>query len=74
MVFHQGSALQKLVDDLQSITCICGRSKRSGESLCRTCYYALPQKIRMRLYDRIGEGYAEAFEAAENYLREEGRI
>jgi len=39
---------------LRSTECpACGDTKRARQSLCRTCYYRLPQAQRSRLFKRF---------------------
>lgn len=56
------------VKELQSETCYCGAKKESGQTFCKREYFALPQKKRRALYNRIGEGYEEAYRDAREYL------
>lgn len=53
-----------LVEELLGTTCRCGKGKKSMRTFCATCYYALPPPARRLLYQRLGEGYAEAYDAA----------
>ncbi len=46
----------------------CGKSKRPKMSHCRSCYYALPPKMRSDLYQGFGCGYEEAYEESLRYL------
>ena len=54
--------------ELQSNECQCGRGKKSGKSFCYICYNKLPKEMRNPLYQRIGDGYEEAYEDAVEYL------
>lgn len=55
--------------ELDSTTCACGGQKRRGNSFCLTCYYALPQELRQRLYKALSDGYAQAYDEAKDWLR-----
>lgn len=60
----------KVLRSLASPKCPhCGEAKRETQSFCRECYWALPQAMRRALYDPIGGGYAEAFDAAMDWLK-----
>jgi hypothetical protein len=61
------------VKELQSETCYCGAKKRGMQTFCRKDYYALPPKMRQALYNRIGEGYEEAYQEARKYLFEKSQ-
>jgi predicted amidophosphoribosyltransferase len=50
---------------------ICGKSKRPAQTLCPHCYSKLPLTLRRKLYDRIGQGYEQAIEAAMKHLKTE---
>jgi hypothetical protein len=65
---------QELLQALMGTECICGAAKGVKMSHCRGCYFALPGAQRKALYRRIGEGYAEAFDASLATLRKLGRI
>lgn len=59
----------QLVQSLRGAECpACGKLKRGGHTLCRHCYQALPAKLRQRLYQRLGDGYEQAFDAALRHL------
>ena len=55
---------QKLVEDLVSRDCLCGNTKKPRMSFCQKCYFKLPRPMRNLLYNRIGDGYEEAWESA----------
>lgn len=61
----------KLVRELQSKDCRCGAMKKEMQTFCKRCYFSLPPKMRDRLYDRLGEGYEQAYAAAVKFLFEE---
>lgn len=58
------------VRELHSERCLCGARKQSRKSFCYRCYILLPQFLQEQLYSRLGQGYEEAFEAAEEWLEE----
>jgi hypothetical protein len=61
----------EILDGLSSTTCGgCGKTKKAKMSHCRTCYYALPPKMRSALYQGFGCGYEEAYEASLQFLSE----
>jgi hypothetical protein len=55
---------QHALDDLGGTTCACGRGKARGMSHCRQCYFKLPKPMRDALYQRVGHGYEEAYQAS----------
>ncbi|MBW1666739.1 MAG: hypothetical protein JRJ66_01570 [Deltaproteobacteria bacterium] len=59
---------QWYADELMSEECLCGRSKKRHYSFCYRCFKALPEDMQKALYQRIGEGYEEAFEEAVKWL------
>ena len=64
----------RLVKELVGTKCTCGAQKRSKQTFCRNCYYSLPRDTRNSLYNRIGEGYEEAYLNAVEILKEKGEI
>jgi hypothetical protein len=48
----------------------CGGIKKTMNAFCRSCYYRLPVTMRQALWQRFGEGFEEAFEAAKNWFKE----
>jgi len=56
---------------LMSDECYCGRSKKRSYSFCFNCYQSLPNNMQKDLYQRMGDGYEEAYEAAVEYLERE---
>lgn len=56
------------LDELKSEECICGMPKPSGRSFCYHCYKSLPRHMQRALYQRIGDGYEEAYEEAVEWL------
>jgi hypothetical protein len=57
-----------LVRELRGEVCRCGERKTPMQTFCKGCYFALPRLLRQRLYDRVGEGYEEAYQAAAGWL------
>ena len=52
------SALVRIL--VASIRCpVCGRRKALKQCFCRTCYFALPQILRLKLYTKLSEGNGE---------------
>lgn len=56
------------LDELKSDECQCGRPKRPRNSLCFRCYKDLPEDMKKDLWQPIGAGYEEAYDAAVHYL------
>jgi hypothetical protein len=50
-----------LAKELGGTTCRCGRGKARSQTFCRGHYFSLPVPLRRRLYNLLGEGYAEAY-------------
>ena len=46
----------------------CGCTKKSGESFCHGCYFALPATMRPLLYRPMSEGYPEFYAEAKEWL------
>ncbi len=65
---HRGVVALGLVE------CECGASKPRKHAFCRPCYMSLPPELRQALYQRVGNGYEGAYEAAVKRLSETGRI
>lgn len=57
-----------LLRELKGTTCQCGADKKSMQSFCVACYFHLPRELRHRIYDKIGEGYEEAYKASVDAL------
>lgn len=57
--------------DLQSTKCFCRRRKREGEAFCNRHYCALPQQMRIALYQGFGQGYEQAYGEARKYFEEQ---
>jgi len=56
------------IKELLSEECACGKEKKSGFSFCYRCYKSLPNVMRRDLYQRVHEGYEEAYDNALEYL------
>lgn len=57
------------MDILQQTMCAsCARPKRCMRAFCTDCYFKLPKEQQRALYDRIGFGFAEAYENAKEWL------
>lgn len=67
----KNSDIEFYVDELGSEECFCGRIKKSGRSFCYPCFSSLSPELKRDLYQRIGSGYEEAYEAAVAYLDRE---
>jgi hypothetical protein len=52
------------VEALKREACVCGRQKRSGLVFCNRCFNGLPRDLRKRLWQRLGEGFEDAYEEA----------
>lgn len=57
-----------LIRELAGDKCRCGKAKRPKQTFCRSCYFSLPEPMRAALYDRIGEGYEQAYGNAVAHL------
>jgi hypothetical protein len=58
----------RLLAELRGNICRCGAAKTPDRTLCRACYWSLPESMRVALYRRIGKGYEAAYAAAAEYL------
>lgn len=57
-----------LIDELLGNQCRCGSKKKTRQTFCRACYFKLPGRVRASLYNRVGEGYEEAYANAVEFL------
>jgi hypothetical protein len=65
----------ELVRSLVSTLCpACKRAKKTRQTFCTGCYMSLGRGMRNALYDRVGEGYEQAYKAAFILLMEKGRV
>ena len=64
----------RILRELGTDKCHCGKKKRNNETFCRTHYYALPKGMQRALYLRFGEGYEEAYVEAREYLATAGQM
>ena len=60
------------LQQLRSEECACGKWTKVKMSFCARCYFSLPRDMQRDLYQRMGNGYEEAVDAAVSYLKEEG--
>jgi len=60
---------QFLLKELKGNECGCGKTKKSGNSFCYSCYKNLPDDMQKALYKRFGQGYGEAYEDAVGWLK-----
>lgn len=56
------------VEELGSEECFCGKKKGRGNSFCYSCYKSLPGHMQRDLYQRLYNGYEEAYDAAVEWL------
>ena len=55
----------QLIESLGSTVCpACGGPKNRGHTFCSRDYFTLTKQGRTALYQRVGDGYEEAFSAA----------
>jgi len=66
----KASDLKFYIQQLRGEECQCGNWKKSKMSLCYTCYRSLPRDMQKALYNHISTGYAEAYDAAVQFLNE----
>ena len=63
------------IKELGSTTCQgCDGTKDRKKSHCRTCYFKLPRRIRVHLYDLVGSGYEEVYTESIILLRERNKL
>lgn len=61
----------EVLDILRGAECqACGNYKRSGMSHCGDCYGRLPEAMKKSLWQRVGEGYEEAYRRSLAWLVE----
>jgi hypothetical protein len=65
------SLLEEAKRILFSDTCVCGKPKVKNQSFCRGCYFALPGRLRSELYKSFSDGYAEIWDEAREYIKNE---
>jgi hypothetical protein len=53
---------------LASEECQCGAEKDRRNALCWHCFTSLPTHMKNDLYQRLGNGFEEAYEAAVDWL------
>ncbi len=57
-----------LARELAGTECLCGGPKKARSSVCYACWRKLPKKLQQGLYQRIGQGYEQAYADAKNHL------
>ena len=60
----------KLGREYRGTKCHCGQRKRQRVTLCKECYFTLSPILRGRLYQG-GEGYADAYQDAVEFLKQD---
>jgi hypothetical protein len=55
---------REMLEELMGTRCRCGGPKPPKKTFCTRCFFALPAAMRKNLYQRIGEGYETAYNAA----------
>ena len=58
----------ELVKELCGVVCFCGAVKGARQTFCRHHYRSLTRPLRRALYDRLGDGYEEAYDAARKFF------
>jgi len=56
------------IEAFKSEECFCGRNKKSRMAFCYGCYKSLPHDMQKALYQRMGNGFEEAYEEAVKWL------
>jgi len=56
--------VRELVEELAGDVCRCGKRKKKRQTFCSKCYFSLSASQRADLYNTVGFGYEEAYEAA----------
>jgi hypothetical protein len=59
------------LNQLKSNECFCGGTKKPKMSFCYPCYKSLPNEMQRALYQRLGDGYEDAYEEACQFLMED---
>lgn len=63
------------VEELGGTKCHgCDGTKTRAMSHCRRCYFNLSKALRTRLYNRVGQGYEEAYTESLALLRERNKL
>lgn len=58
------------IKEFKSNECACGETKRPRSSFCHACFKALPSTYQHALYQKMGDGYEEAYENAIQWLKD----
>jgi len=59
------------LQELNSEECACGSWKKPRYAFCWVCYHKLPDYMQKELYQRLGDGYEEAYDEAARWLEED---
>lgn len=59
----------RILRELQTVKCFCGRKKGAMKSFCPRHYSSLPVALKKALYIDFGVGYEEAYQAAREWLK-----
>lgn len=54
---------------MDTVCCVCGVTKAKQNGFCRACYFSLPKAMQRPLWQRFGEGYEFAHQAAREWLQ-----
>ena len=65
------SSVRRLIAELDSNECPCGGWKAKRRSFCGGCFRQLPGSLRLALYNRVGQGYEQAYAEAIEFLSSE---
>jgi len=63
-----GAFIRRLMLELASDRCCCGRLKKPRETFCKAHYWLLSDELRKQLYRHFGNGYEEAYARARYFL------
>jgi len=61
---------QFYIEEFESEECQCGRSKRPTNAFCFMCYSSLPSDMQKALWQKIGDGFEQAYDEALKYLND----
>lgn len=59
---------------LNGTLCFCGRKKGRKLSFCSLCHRSLPAALRRDLWKPLRDGYEEAVDAAEDFLKQKQTV
>lgn len=60
----------RILRELQTVKCFCGRKKGPMKTFCPRHYSSLPPQMQKALYVDFGKGYEEAYTEARAWLKE----